>query len=321
LTEAIIHWLTELIFRLSYLGIALLMALESSFIPFPSEVVLPPAGYLAAQGRMSAPLAVAAGLAGSLIGALINYFLAARLGRPLLHKYGRRLLIKEASLDRAERFFQRHGEISMFVGRLIPVIRQLISLPGGFARMRIDRFVLYTAAGAGIWCAILTYIGWYVGRHAEVFASFDELIESPVFREYSTRAAIALFPLILLLVVVYVVVQRRRRSNTSQRPAKQVDGAATVTGAGQGAKWLISGRVQGVGFRWFVVRQAEQLGIRGWARNLSDGRVEVVAAGDPTALQRLEVALAEGPRISHVDSVESADFPQEVMDLKSFEIR
>ena len=314
MTETIIHSLTELIFRLSYLGIALLMALESSFIPFPSEVVLPPAGYLAAQGRMSAPLAVAAGIAGSLVGALINYFLAAKLGRPLLYKYGKRLFIKEASLDRAEQFFQRHGEISMFVGRLIPVIRQLISLPGGFARMRIDRFILYTAAGAGIWCAILAYIGWYVGRHASVFASFDELLESPVFREYTSRAALALVPLILLVVVFYILFQRRRRSS-------DVDGVVAMTGAGQGVKWLVSGRVQGVGFRWFVVRRAEQLGVRGWARNLSDGRVEIVAAGDASALGQLEAAIAEGPRMSCVDSVRQVDFPQEVMELKSFGIR
>ena len=93
-----------------------------------------------------------------------------------------------------------------------------------------------------------------------------------------------------------------------------------MNGAGQGAKWLISGRVQGVGFRWFVLRQAEQLEIRGWARNLPDGRVEVVAVGDPTAIERLEAVLAQGPRMSRVDGIESADFPQEVTDLKSFEI-
>ncbi len=208
--ETLVNALTEVIFQLGYLGIALLMALESSFVPFPSEVVMPPAGYLAAQGRMSAPLALAAGLAGSLIGALVNYYLAAKLGRPLLHRYGKYFLIKEKSLNKAEEFFQRHGEISMFVGRLIPVIRQLISLPAGFARMRLDLFVFYTALGAGIWCAILTYIGWYVGRNAEMLASFDELMRNPEVHRYSTRAVIAMVPLILLTISLYIWFHRRK---------------------------------------------------------------------------------------------------------------
>ena len=137
--EGMAQWLADLIFRLGYAGIAFLMAVESSFIPFPSELVLPPAGYLAAHGRMSAPLAFAAGLLGSLVGATVNYYLAAWLGRPFLHRYGRYFLIKEKSLVKAEDFFRRHGEISTFIGRLIPVIRQLISLPAGVARMRLDR--------------------------------------------------------------------------------------------------------------------------------------------------------------------------------------
>jgi membrane protein DedA with SNARE-associated domain len=208
--ETIVSGLTEIIFRLGYLGIALLMALESSFVPFPSEVVLPPAGYLAAHGRMSAPLALAAGLTGSLIGALINYYLAAKLGRPLLHRYGKYLLMKEESLNRAEDFFRRHGEISMFVGRLVPLIRQLVSIPAGFARMRLDLFVLYTALGAGIWCSILTYIGWYVGKNSEVLANFDELMQSPEVRHLSSRAGMVLIPLILLTIAIYVLLQRRK---------------------------------------------------------------------------------------------------------------
>jgi len=210
LTQTIVHWLTEFIFQLGYVGIALLMALESSFVPFPSEVVLPPAGFLAAQGRMSAILATAAGLAGSLLGALINYYLAGKLGRPLLYRYGKYVLIKPASLERAEQFFLRHGEISMFVGRLIPVIRQLISLPAGFARMRLDRFLLYTAAGAGIWCVILTYIGWIVGRNAAALTALDEVLASDEVRQLTSRAALALIPLVVLAIVVYVLTRRRR---------------------------------------------------------------------------------------------------------------
>jgi membrane protein DedA with SNARE-associated domain len=212
--ETAIHWLTELILRLGYPGITLLMALESSFFPFPSEVVLPPAGYLAAQGRMNAWLALASGLSGSLIGALFNYYLAVRLGRPFLHRYHRFFLMRESSLNRAEDFFRRHGEISTFVGRLIPVIRQLISLPAGVARMRLDRFAIYTALGAGIWCAILTYVGWYVGAHSEVVTGLDALIDRPEFRELASRAFLWLIPILLVILAAYVFVHRHR--NRSQ---------------------------------------------------------------------------------------------------------
>lgn len=201
-----IHWITETIFALGYPGIVVLMALESSFFPFPSEVVLPPAGYLAAQGRMSAWLALACGILGSLLGAVFNYYLAVRLGRPLLHRYGRYLLIKETALDRAEAYFRAHGEISTFVGRLIPVIRQYISLPAGLARMRLDLFVLYTGLGAGIWCAVLTWIGWYLGRQTERLGT---LPPEQVHR-YVNVALLILAPLLTALVVVYVIRHRRR---------------------------------------------------------------------------------------------------------------
>jgi membrane protein DedA with SNARE-associated domain len=207
--ETIVVWITETIFRLGYPGILLLMALESSFFPFPSEVVLPPAGYLAAQGRMNAWLAFAAGTAGSLVGAIFNYYIAVWLGRPLLHRYSKYLLIREESLDRAEAFFRRHGEISMFVGRLVPVIRQLISLPAGLARMRVDLFAFYTALGAGIWCAVLTAIGWFVGKNAGIVTGIDELMDQPEFHRYSVIAGLILLPVLITIVVVYVLRHRR----------------------------------------------------------------------------------------------------------------
>lgn len=208
--ESIVHWLAETIFRLGYPGIAVLMAIESSFFPFPSEVVLPPAGFLAAQGRMNAFLALGAGIVGSLAGALFNYYFAMALGRPLLHRYHRWFLVTEAKLDRAEGFFLRHGEISTFVGRLIPVIRQLISLPAGVARMRMDRFLLYTGLGAGIWCAVLTAIGYVVGRNATLVTGIDALMESPEMRRYTGLAALILAPVLALVVLVYILRMRRR---------------------------------------------------------------------------------------------------------------
>ncbi len=191
------------------------MAVESSFFPFPSEVVLPPAGYLAAQGRMDPVLATLAGLLGSLAGATLNYWLAAALGRPLLHRYSRYLMMREKSLERAEAFFRRHGEVSTFIGRLIPVIRQLISIPAGVARMRLDRFALYTAAGAGIWCAILTYIGWIVGRNAEVIGTLDAVMESETVRQRAFQAFLLLLPFIVLVLAGYVFWYRRRRRSVT----------------------------------------------------------------------------------------------------------
>lgn len=201
--ERLVHWLTETIFAMGYPGILVLMALESSVFPLPSELVMPPAGYLAAQGRMNAAVAVGAGVAGSILGAFFNYFLAVWLGRPLLHKYARYLLIREVTLDRAEAFFRRHGEIGTFLGRLLPVLRHLISLPAGLARMNAGRFALYTAAGAGIWCAILTYIGWFLGRNAEV-------LQQEEVKRLTTFAILVLIPVMAVIIGVYTWRHRRR---------------------------------------------------------------------------------------------------------------
>jgi membrane protein DedA with SNARE-associated domain len=159
------HWLAESVLALGYPGIVVLMAIESSVLPLPSELVMPPAGYLASKGQMHAGWAVAAGTLGSIIGALVNYLLAVVVGEPVLRRYGKWVLISERSLDRTEAFFRRHGEISTFIGRLLPVIRHLISIPAGMSRMALGRFVAFTALGAGLWCGILTYLGWIIGRH------------------------------------------------------------------------------------------------------------------------------------------------------------
>ncbi|HOM24799.1 MAG TPA: DedA family protein, partial [Thermosynergistes sp.] len=134
--QTLIEWLVSTIGRLGYPGIAALMFLESSFFPFPSEVVMPPAGYLAAQGRMNLWVAITMGTLGSLLGALFNYWVAVRFGRPFLERYGKYLFISEETLKKAEQFFLNHGHISTFIGRLLPGIRQYISLPAGLARMK-----------------------------------------------------------------------------------------------------------------------------------------------------------------------------------------
>ena len=148
------------------------MAVESSFIPFPSEVVMIPAGFLAARGELTgAPatalvLAIAAGLLGSLAGAYVNYFLARWVGRPFLERYGKWLFIRPEPLARACEVFNDYGAATTFVCRLVPVIRQLISIPAGIARMKLGSFTLFTGLGAGIWTAILALVGFGLGRTA-----------------------------------------------------------------------------------------------------------------------------------------------------------
>jgi membrane protein DedA with SNARE-associated domain len=195
--QQLVHWLVDTIDQLGYPGIVLLMAIESSVLPLPSELVMPPAGYLAAQGQMSAWLVVLAGTAGSVLGALANYALAVWLGRPLLHRYGKYFFVPQARLAQAETFFQRHGDVATFTGRLLPGLRHLISLPAGLAAMPMRRFVGYTALGAGLWCSVLTGIGWYLGKSAQSMTP-------AVIAQYSRKATMYLIPLVLLAVLIHL---------------------------------------------------------------------------------------------------------------------
>jgi len=160
--------LVDLIFDWGYLGIFLLMTVESSFIPFPSEIVLVPAGYLASEEKMSISLIMLSGLGGSILGAFINYYLAFFVGRKFLQRYGKYFFIKESTLEKMENYFQKHGAISTFIGRLIPGIRQLISIPAGLSKMNIATFTLYTSLGAGIWALILVLLGFFIGENKEL---------------------------------------------------------------------------------------------------------------------------------------------------------
>ena len=163
--------------HLNYGTVLLFMAIESSFIPFPSEAVVPPAAWKAAtSGDMNVVLVVIFATLGALIGALINYYIAVWLGRPIIYKFansrfGHMCLIDEAKVHKAETYFDKHGVVSTLIGRLVPVVRQLISLPAGLARMGIGRFVIYTSLGAAIWNVILAMLGYYMasipGMHTE----------------------------------------------------------------------------------------------------------------------------------------------------------
>lgn len=161
-------WLADTVGQWGYPGIVMLMALESSFFPFPSEVVIPPAAYLAASGKMNIGMIILCGTLGSLLGAVFNYWLALKFGRPFFEKYGRYLLVSTRSLAKADRFFERHGHISTFVGRLLPGIRQYISLPAGLARMNVFTFCAATVFGAGIWVLVLAALGYWFGRNEDL---------------------------------------------------------------------------------------------------------------------------------------------------------
>jgi len=145
-----------------------MMAIESSIIHFPSEIVLIPAGYLASKGDMNIFLIMASAVSGSMVGALGNYYLALKLGRKLLQRYGKYFFIKESTLEKMDSYFAKHGHISTFIGRLIPGIRQLISIPAGLSRMNIGVFSIYTALGATIWAFILVMIGYVIGENQEL---------------------------------------------------------------------------------------------------------------------------------------------------------
>jgi membrane protein DedA with SNARE-associated domain len=198
--HAVVDWLLQTIGAMGYPGIFLLMAMESSVIPIPSELVMPPAGYLAQQGQMNMFFAILCGTAGSLIGAYVNYFAAHYLGRPLLLKYGKYVFITEEKFAKVEGFFLRHGEVSTFIGRLLPVVRHLISLPAGLAGMNHLKFSLYTLLGAGLWVTVLTTIGYVIGSNQELIM------------KYSHHALFGVLILSSLIVLVYVKLQRRNGS-------------------------------------------------------------------------------------------------------------
>ena len=195
--------------NLNYWWIIALMAIESSFIPFPSEVVMIPAAYMAcAEGEMSIPLIIVCGTIGALIGAMVNYILAYLLGRPIVYGFagsriGHMCLIDQEKVERAEAYFDRHGAISTLIGRMIPAIRQLISIPAGLARMNLLKFILFTALGAAIWNSILVAIG--VACHTTM--PKDELIA--IVSHYSH--IIGYTAIILVLAAIAYIIYKGRK--------------------------------------------------------------------------------------------------------------
>ncbi len=202
-----IEWAVEYAYVWGFLMVFILMTIESSFIPFPSEVIMIPAGFMAARGELTfgqplvdITIVFLCGLSGSLVGAYINYYLAMSLGRPFLYKYGKYFFIKPGVLTRAEEIFLRYGDITTFICRLLPAIRQLISLPAGISRMPLSKFSFFTGLGAGIWSLILLGIGYYFGS-LFVDMSYGELVLKG--KGIIAEHFILIVAFIVLILIVY----------------------------------------------------------------------------------------------------------------------
>lgn len=208
------HLLYSLLDNLNYLTIFILMTIESTFIPFPSEVVVPPAAYNAAAGELNVFLVVLFATLGADAGAVINYGLAYFLGRPVVYRFaesrlGRMCLLNRQKIERSEKFFSDHGMTATLVGRVLPGIRQLISIPAGLARMNFWKFILYTTIGAGLWNTILATMGWYL--HS--FVPKNQLDEK--IAEYSEYIKIIIIAVVLLAIAYFIaraVISKRGRT-------------------------------------------------------------------------------------------------------------
>jgi len=193
-----IAWILATVHDWGYTGIFVLMALESTVLPVPSELVLIPAGYLAHQGQMNFGLIVLASTFGSLVGASFNYVVSMLLGRPFLERWGRYFFVRPELLHKTDAFFLRHGAVSTFTGRLIPGIRHLISIPAGLTRMNLGAFAFYTSLGAGLWSLVLTLFGYFLGGNEALIKEYQHLI------------TIGVIGFVALIIGGYVWWQKRR---------------------------------------------------------------------------------------------------------------
>ncbi|NDV46324.1 DedA family protein [Paludibacter sp. 221] len=200
--------------NMNYATITALMTVESSFIPFPSEIVIPPAAYIASkpESNLNIFLVVLFGTIGALLGAFINYGLALWLGRPIIHKFadskvGHLLLLSSEKITKAENYFNNHGKVSTFVGRLIPGIRQLISIPAGIAKMNLVSFSIYTALGAGIWNGVLALLGYAAHGQADLI------------NKYSHEIGYIIAGVVILIIAYFIIkkiVQKKKKSKLSE---------------------------------------------------------------------------------------------------------
>ncbi|MHB1676480.1 MAG: DedA family protein [Sulfuriferula sp.] len=200
-----VNWILATVHGWGYIGIFILMALESTVFPIPSELVLIPAGYLAFQHKMSLVLILLSATAGCLTGGLINYAFALWVGRPFLERWGKYFFVRPALLHKTDQFFQNYGKISTFTGRLIPGIRHLISLPAGLTHMNLFTFAGYTLLGAGLWSSVLTLIGYFIGGNESLIHRYLHIV------------SIVVISLAILIFIAYWMWQRRIARLEKQR--------------------------------------------------------------------------------------------------------
>lgn len=215
------QWFIE---NANYLFVFIFMVVESSFIPFPSEVVVPPAAYLACSNTgagtdMNIFMVVLVATLGAMVGALINYYLALWVGRPVVYRFadsrlGQACLIDRAKVEKAERYFDNHGAVSTFLGRLIPAVRQLISIPAGLARMNLGVFCLYTFLGAMVWNAILAILGWQLSVYVAPQELFDAVEH---YNRYLTWGGMALL-FICIAFILFKAFSNKHKKETGQHP-------------------------------------------------------------------------------------------------------
>ena len=177
ITEFLAGYITAFINRTGYASVFLFMVMESMVFPVPSEAVMPFAGFLIAEGRLSFAGVIAFSTLGSIVGSLISYWLGRYGGKPVVNRWGKYLLLDHRDLEITERFFSRRGNIAIFISRFIPVIRHLISIPAGIGRMDITTFSIYTAIGAGLWNAFLAVVGYYLRQHWEVVMQYSRIVD------------------------------------------------------------------------------------------------------------------------------------------------
>ena len=174
--HSLVRWLVHVVGALGYPGIFIMMALESTFMPIPSEAVMIPAGYLVQQGQMNFFVCLISGVVGSIVGSYLNYFLALWLGRPFILKYGKYAGVSPEKFEKVDKYFHEHGEITIFIGRLIPVVRHLISFPAGLGRMNHVKFTVYTSLGAGLWVTVLLGVGYLIGENETLIKTYMKQI-------------------------------------------------------------------------------------------------------------------------------------------------
>ena len=202
-----VTWLVEVVHHLGYIGIFIMTFVESTFVPIPAEITMIPAGYLVHQGKMDFLPALLASIVGTVGGSYFNYWIAKKYGRDLFIRYGKYLMMTPAKLTKLENFFYEHGVISTLTGRLIPGLRHYISFPAGLARMNLNKFIIYTALGGGIWMAVLLGLGYYIGENEELVMS------------YLPMAKLAILALVGVIALFYILRMRYRSAAAKKQEA------------------------------------------------------------------------------------------------------